>query len=525
MSGSDTDRAAHPWAPVVSFDGGDLDCGNGLLLMIRQHIDPLDPGQLLEIVSAEASVEEDLPSWCRLTGNELVDLHKHGRQRRFLVSKGAFPGQARNNELASTPPLASKKQRSRTKPQMAVTQAVVAPFIPTELPAPAPAPVIEPLSVLSVGSWPRPRWLLHALHEHLQGRLGDADFNADADDAVRLAVAAQLRAGVDVVSDGEQRRDNYSSFVGGLLENCQLIPITDLLPYVDDPDQFGRELEALDVPAGEVRHPAVFGPLGRRRPLAVHEAQFVQQLTDKPIKVSLPGPYLLSRTMWMECISDRAYDDREHLARDVLRVLDEEIHHLLASGVSLIQLDEPVLTEVLYGQAGGGGRTFMCGALGERQDIDEELAFAGDLLQELSAGLPAERLAIHVCRGNWSPDETNALAGDYRPLVPLLGSLNVGTVVLELCTARAGELHALRGLREDQRVGVGVINQKHQHVETIEEVADRARQAVTLFGRERVLLNTDCGFATFADNPIVTAELAEAKMHVLAQVRDKLRST
>ena len=91
---------------------------------------------------------------------------------------------------------------------------------------------------------------------------------------MRLAVEAQLRAGVDVVTDGEQRRDNYSSFVGGLLENCQLIPITDLLPYVDDPEEFERELRSLDVPAGEIRHPAVFGPLGRGRPLAVHEAAF-----------------------------------------------------------------------------------------------------------------------------------------------------------------------------------------------------------------------------------------------------------
>ena len=61
----------HPLPPDASFDGGDLDCGNGLLLLIRQHIDPLRAGQLLEFRSTEISVEEDLPAWCRLTGNEL----------------------------------------------------------------------------------------------------------------------------------------------------------------------------------------------------------------------------------------------------------------------------------------------------------------------------------------------------------------------------------------------------------------------------------------------------------------------
>jgi 5-methyltetrahydropteroyltriglutamate--homocysteine methyltransferase len=240
------------------------------------------------------------------------------------------------------------------------------------------------------------------------------------------------------------------------------------------------------------------------------------------VKVSLPGPYLLTRTMWMECVSDRAYAGREQLARDVIRVLREEVHHLLAAGVALVQFDEPVLTEVVYGQAGLGGRTFMCGALGERGRTSEELDFARGLVQEVTAGLSAERLAVHVCRGNWTPDESKALAGDYRPLVPLLGSLNVQTLLLELCTPRAGDLDALAGLRDDQRVAVGIVNQKSQQLEPIDEPLARAQQAVRYLGRERVLLTTDCGFATFADNPIVTADLAEQKLRLLAEARDRL---
>ncbi|MDQ6840097.1 MAG: 5-methyltetrahydropteroyltriglutamate--homocysteine methyltransferase [Actinomycetota bacterium] len=523
----------HPYPPAVSFDGGDLDCGNGLLLLIRKHIDPLTPGQLLEILSVESSVEEDLPSWCRLTGNELVHLAKEGVQRSFLVSKGPFKAGGQSGTATTEPKVAGLGARSRKeakrpradRSQAPITQPVVVPTIPDHLPGPSPAPSIEPLSVMGVGSWPRPRWLLRALHDHLEGRMSDEEFAACADDAARLAVDAQVRAGVDVVTDGEQRRDNYSSFVGGLLENCQLIPVTDLLPYVDDPEEFERELAALDVPAGQIRHPAVFGPLGRGRPLAVHEAQFLQRVSDLPVKVSLPGPYLLTRTMWMECISDRAYRDREQLAADVVRVLREELHYLLAAGVTLVQLDEPVLSEVVHGVPGDGGRTFMCGALGERKGPNDELAFARDLLQDLVAGSPAERLALHVCRGNWTPDEHVALAGDYRPLLPLLSEINVGTYVLELCTPRAGEMEILAGLPDDRRIGVGVINQKRQDIETVDEVLARAEHAVDLFGAERVLLNTDCGFATFADNPIVTSEIAEAKLGVLTQVRDRLRST
>src|SRR5438309_9478408 len=72
----------------ASFDGGDLDCGNGLLLLIRQHIDPMERGQLLEFRSTEISVEEDFPAWCRMTDNDLVSFVRRGKERSCLVSKG-----------------------------------------------------------------------------------------------------------------------------------------------------------------------------------------------------------------------------------------------------------------------------------------------------------------------------------------------------------------------------------------------------------------------------------------------------
>src|SRR6266850_5275124 len=80
----------HRFEPDASFDGGDLDCGNGLLLLIRQHMDPLGRGELLEFRSTEISVEEDFPAWCRMTGNELVSWTKRGKLRSFLVCKGAL---------------------------------------------------------------------------------------------------------------------------------------------------------------------------------------------------------------------------------------------------------------------------------------------------------------------------------------------------------------------------------------------------------------------------------------------------
>jgi 5-methyltetrahydropteroyltriglutamate--homocysteine methyltransferase len=254
----------------------------------------------------------------------------------------------------------------------------------------------------------------------------------------------------------------------------------------------------------------------------VHEVEFVKTLTDRPVKVALPGPYTLARTMWMECISDRAYRSREHLAVDVVRVLREEIHFLLAAGAALIQLDEPVLSEVVFTGA-KNARTFMCGALSEKGEAEHELSFARDLINQVVAGLPPERLGIHICRGNWTRDESAALAGDYRPLLRLLQALDVGTYFLELATPRAGEIEVLASLPRDRRIGVGVVNQKHDRIESMDEIVARAERAMKVLGPERVLLTPDCGFATFADNPVASAQVAEAKLAAIAQAAATLR--
>ena len=217
----------HPYPPAVSFDGGDLDCGNGLLLLIRKHIDPLDPGQLWR--SCPPSLRRGGPAGLVPADRQRAGLANRGTGpvRSYLVCKGASrrrsPCPGRSREFATARP-------ART--------ALREPGGAADRPAPSSRSRRSPS--WAIGSWPRPGWLLRALHEHLAGRLGRGRVPADADDAVRLAVAAQERAGVDVVTDGEQRRDNYASFVGGRLDNCQLIPITDLLALRRGPGRVRR---------------------------------------------------------------------------------------------------------------------------------------------------------------------------------------------------------------------------------------------------------------------------------------------
>lgn len=501
----------HAYAADSVVDGGDLDCGGGLLLLIRRSIDPLPRGGLLEVRSTETSVELELPSWCRMTGNQLLSWTKSAHQRSFLVCKGEFLG--RNTASGAISTAATTRSFSAA---VGVTQTDGAQVRSSTR-------NIAPLSVMGIGSWPRPRWLVRALHEFLEGRMSDEEFQASADDAVRLAVAAQERAGVDLVTDGEQRRDSYVSFVGSRLSNCQLIPLTDLLPMVDDPDKLAAEFARLDVPAHDVRHPAVLGRIARTQPLARHELDFARSLSSRPIKIALPGPYLLSRILFLECLSEKTYATREDLAADIVTVLRAELADLLAGGAALVQFDEPVLTEVVFGGE-KHGTSFMCGALSARGDSERELAFARELLDAVVAGVPRERVAVHVCRGNWTPDESAALRGDYRPLLDYLSRVNVGTCLLELCTPRAGELDVLRGLPADKRVGIGAVNQKSREVESVESIVRHVQRAIDVLGRERVLLVPDCGFATFADNPVASAELAERKLRALVEAAARLKS-
>ena len=443
-----------------------------------------------------------------MTGNELVASTREGRQRSFLICKGAL--------AERVPPAAPAPPSSSPPPRMGE-----AATLPRRA-APLAAPAIPPLAVTGIGSWPRPRWMVDAMHGYVQGRLDERAFHETADDAVRLVVAAQQRAGVDMVTDGEQRRDSYASFVATRLDNCQLVPLTDLLPLMEHPEAFAAELRALDVPAGEVRHPGVFGRLHRSRPIAVHELDFARSATALPVKLALPGPYLLTRTMWMECIADNVYASREHIAADIVRVLREELIDLLDAGAAMVQFDEPVLSEVVF-SGPKSRRSFMCGALSESRGPEHELGFARELMNAVVDALPRERIGVHVCRGNWTPDESVALSGSYAPLVDTLAAMKVGAYLLEMCTPRAGELEILRRLPDDARIGVGVVNQKDPAVETVDAIAARIGHAIDLFGRDRLLLHPDCGFATFADNPICPASIAEAKLGAIVLAAQRYR--
>ena len=380
--------------------------------------------------------------------------------------------------------------------------------------------------VTTVGSWPRPQELLRAFSQKHRRELGRREFDRVADRAVIAALRAQEQAGVDLVTDGEQRRDNFYSFVADKLDGVMMMTLAEMLDVVEDKQGFARLLATLDVPAFSIRNPTCVGEIRRREPLAVDDFEFLRRHTDRPIKVTLPGPYLLTRAMWVKEVTRAVYPTKEDLGEDIVRLLAEEVAELAAAGAAFIQLDEPVLTELVFTQ--GSTRTFMCAALAARKDPAQELEFAVSLINRVVESITSMRtpnderpiVGLHVCRGNWSQDEATLLRGSYHPLTPYFRQMKVDQLVLEYATPRAGDFVPVDG----KSIGLGVVNPRVPEVEPAQAIVDRVtavlRQQVPA---ANVFLNPDCGFATFTTRAMNSVDVATRKIAAMAEAAGVLR--
>jgi len=203
--------------------------------------------------------------------------------------------------------------------------------------------------VTTVGSWSRSPELLDALRQRQAGQLSEEEFQATADEAVVECLRLQDEAGVDIVTDGEQRRDNFYSFVVDKLDGVRLVSMRDMLEYMPDPVFFEQVMKNSDVVPEEINNAIFVDKMHLKGPgLAVDEAAFVKRHTDKPVKVALPGPYHLTRSGWSEALSQDAYPTREDLAEDVVALLRGELVALRDAGAAFVQFDEPSLSEIVY---------------------------------------------------------------------------------------------------------------------------------------------------------------------------------
>ena len=378
-----------------------------------------------------------------------------------------------------------------------------------------------------LGSMPRSKKLLTAKRKLNKGNIDLKTYQEILDEETKYVVELQENNYIDIITSGELNRDNYVSFIAERLDGVTMMSMADMFDYIEDKQGFEQILEILDVPAISIKNAICTGKVKYNKPLVADEMIELKKLTDKKIKATLPGPYLITRSMWLPALSKQYYDSKDSLGEDIIKVLKEEIDLLAKIGIDVIQFDEPVLTEVVFSE--GKTRSFMCAALSEKKDPTEELKFATKLIKSVIDYAKEKEIlvSLHVCRGNWSRDESILLTGPYTPLLPLFEETLPNILTLEFSTPRAGEISSLFSstlIRDNCILGLGVMNPRTDDIEPLEDILNRVEEVMQYIPKERIWLNPDCGFATFANRPVSTMDIIDKKLARLNEAKNTLRN-
>lgn len=350
-----------------------------------------------------------------------------------------------------------------------------------------------------IGSLPRPAWLLDVLQDFLAGRISRADWDRACDRAIPFAVAMQETAGIDVITDGEWRREGYFQVFYERVAGFQ----PDLIQ--------GRTR----------RWPAAVAPLRRQGPIVADGIDFLRKITTRKIKVTLPSAYVILRRFYSSEHSAKVYPRREDFLQAVEEILIAEASDLLSAGAECIQLDDPMLgyfVDPKYRQQQSGHF-----GTGQFTDADQELALGVGSANRIATALRGKGgyVVLHVCRGNI--ERKSDAAGDFRTIWPALRGAQVEELALEFALPQAGTIDVLADFPPNLRLGFGCVDVRCAEPETSDTIVARVREALRYLPPERLSLNPDCGFAPSGNNPIPLDE-PYAKLKALAQAAAHLRS-
>ena len=311
------------------------------------------------------------------------------------------------------------------------------------------------LQTMIVGSLPRPTWLVPPGQMYVKPQLGGEMLREAYDDAVRIALADQQEAGIDIVTDGEQRRRHY---IWGFAEGLDGIDFSRLVKIQTRGNRYGRLVEAARVVA----------PIRRKGSILRDALRFAKAHIDKPIKVTLPGPMTTADTL-----ADEYYKDRRTLASELAKVLNEEAFELAEAGCDIVQFDEPCFN--IY--------------------LDEVEEWGIRTLEEAAKGIRAKK-AVHICYGygvdivlRWKNSNTDW--SHYWRTLPLLRTSTIDMISVE-CAA-SGVDPAVLAEAKGKDLMVGVIDVGTEDIENAATVAQRIRTAMQYVDSDRLYPCTDCG--------------------------------
>ncbi len=333
------------------------------------------------------------------------------------------------------------------------------------------APQVLPTTV--VGSYSVPEWLERLKTEYYQRRISAAHLTEIHEVAIKAAIKDQERAGIDIVSDGELRRDNDVDYFLARIPGVQ-IPQRAKADYYDYYDA------AIEAPLPEDDKAS----LG----LAA-DFDFTRTLTDRPVKFSFTGPFSLSRRI---ADAAAAYRNPADLVRALARRLNVEARSLAAAGAEFLQIDEP----------------FLAG-------YPEQAALAVEAVNIVTADVPVT-WGLHVCYGNRYARPS--WEGHYDFLFPGVLAARVDQLVLEFARKGLEDLRLIRQYAWPSALGLGVIDVKSPVVESPELVAARIRRALEFVDPARLMVNPDCGLRHLAP------DVARRKLHAMVSGTAIVRS-
>ncbi|WP_315312387.1 methionine synthase [Pantoea vagans] len=326
------------------------------------------------------------------------------------------------------------------------------------------------LPTSTAGSLPKPSWIAQPEVLWSPWKLQDEELVDGKRDALRLCLDDQVRAGIDIVSDGEQTRQHF---------------VTTFIEHLSGVDFEKREVVRIRN-RYDASVPTVVGEVSRQKPVFVEDAKILRKLTDRPIKWALPGPMTMIDTLY-----DNHYKSREKLAWEFAKILNQEAKELEAAGVDIIQFDEPAFNVF----------------------FDEVNDWGIAALERAIEGLKCET-AVHICYGygiKANTDWKKTLGTEWRQyeeVFPKLQRSAIDIVSLECQNSRVPMdlIELIRG----KKVMVGAIDVATHEIETPEAVASTLRKALQFVDAENLYPSTNCGMIP------LPRQVANGKLHALS---------
>ena len=355
----------------------------------------------------------------------------------------------------------------------------------------------------TIGSMLRAATLRDARRAVRSGSISANEFKRIEDHAVEAALAIQERAGIDMVTDGEQRR---ASFLGSLIETTEGLSrdLSLTKPWREDAGNIAELSLGL----------AITGKLRRMRSLVSEEYAYARAKTRKPLKVTLPSPMMLCM-FWPGGAAPGGYNDPFELFADGAEVIRAEIAELARMGCEYIQIDAPELAILIDPSAQRG--------VFERNGIDPAriLGEGVEILNSL-ADAPGVKFGLHLCRGN--NDGRWLSQGGYESISAEVfrRATRYDAFLLEYDDPRSGCFEPLADVPRDKTVVLGLVSTKRPAMESADELVARIDRAARHFPLDQMALSPQCGFASgIKGNPIDEAA-QERKLRLVAEVAHRV---